>query len=101
LGTVLYELFAGRRAFSGDSDAEVVAAILKDRPVAITSLNPSVPAPAEWIIDRCLQKTPSDRLRPRSICCVTCELSVNTVTRPGRGDLDPQLRLGCGPEVFR
>jgi serine/threonine protein kinase/predicted ATPase len=60
-GAVLYELAAGRRAFEGNSIAEVQAATLQHRPEPLTSLNPLAPAPLHWIVERCLAKASRDR----------------------------------------
>jgi predicted ATPase len=60
-GAVLYELATGRRAFAGNSIAEVQAAILLDQPEPLTSLNPQAPAPLQWVVERCLAKAPRDR----------------------------------------
>lgn len=60
-GAVLYELAAGRRAFAGNSIAEVQAAILLHQPEPLTSLNPQVPAPLQWVVERCLAKASRDR----------------------------------------
>ena len=55
-GAVLYEMLAGHRAFSGQTTSQVIAAILRDDPVAFTA-----PPELERIIRRCLAKRPSDR----------------------------------------
>ena len=60
-GLVLYEMLTGRRAFSRPSAVETLAAIIRDDPPPIGQLNPSVPAPVRWIVDRCLAKNPADR----------------------------------------
>ena len=60
-GAVLYELAAGRRAFAGNSIAEVQAAILLHQPEPLTSLNPHAPAPLQWVVERCLAKASRDR----------------------------------------
>src|SRR5262245_46152134 len=36
-GAVLYELLAGRRAFTGDSTAQILSAVLRDDPVSLTA----------------------------------------------------------------
>jgi len=61
LGVVLYEMLSGRPAFQRESTAEAMAAILKEEPPAIASLNPSVPAPVVRIAELCLEKEPDDR----------------------------------------
>ncbi len=61
LGSVLYEMATGRRAFAGGNAPETLAAIIREEPEPIASLNPKVPAPLRWIIERCLAKEPAER----------------------------------------
>jgi Tol biopolymer transport system component len=61
LGAVLYEMLAGRRAFSGSTAAETLSAILHDDPPEIASGLALVPAGLERIVRRCLEKRPEDR----------------------------------------
>jgi WD40 repeat protein len=61
LGAVLYEMVSGRRAFSGETAPEVLAAILRDEPPALESLQHGVPAAVETVVRRCLAKRPADR----------------------------------------
>ena len=60
-GSILYEMATGRRAFQRESPAETLVAIVRDEPEPIASLNPEVPAPLAWIIERCLAKKPEER----------------------------------------
>jgi Tol biopolymer transport system component len=60
-GLVLYEMLAGRRAFSRATAVETLSAIIRDEPPPLRELNPAVPVPLQWIVDRCLSKNPSDR----------------------------------------
>ena len=55
LGAVLYELISGQRAFRGDTSAEVMSAVLRDKP---RSLDASQLA---RVVDRCLEKDASRR----------------------------------------
>jgi Tol biopolymer transport system component len=59
-GSVLYELFAGRRAFPGDSGRPPIAQILRDDPPPVSSVAPAIPADLASIVARCLRK---DRTR--------------------------------------
>jgi serine/threonine protein kinase/WD40 repeat protein len=60
-GSILYEMATGRRAFRGDSAPQTLAAIIQDEPQSIGLLNPKVPVPVRWIVERCLAKRPRDR----------------------------------------
>jgi predicted ATPase len=60
-GSLLYEMVTGKRAFPQRGAAQILAAILRDQPEAAALLNPQVPAPLCWVIDRCLKKNPKDR----------------------------------------
>jgi len=60
-GTVLYELATGRRAFQRPTSAQTRDAIIREEPQPIAELNPDVPAPFRWIVQRCLAKDPQDR----------------------------------------
>jgi serine/threonine protein kinase len=61
LGLTLYELLAGRRAFVAETAAQVQAAILDKEPEPLAVVNPRVPAPVRWVIERCLAKDARDR----------------------------------------
>jgi eukaryotic-like serine/threonine-protein kinase len=60
-GLVLYEMLTGRRAFDRPTAVETLSAIIRDDPPPVGQLNPSLPAPVRWIIDRCLAKSPAER----------------------------------------
>ena len=60
-GVLLYEMLAGRHAFSGRSDIETVAAILSGPPSPIREIRPEVPPPLAAIIERCLKTSPDER----------------------------------------
>jgi len=56
LGLTLYEMLTGRRAFKAETVAQILSAILDVEPEPIAKLNPRVPAPVRWTIERCLAK---------------------------------------------
>jgi serine/threonine protein kinase/Tol biopolymer transport system component len=60
-GTVLYEMITGRRAFTGESMASTLSAILRDKPKPIAELVPGFPRDLDRIVSRCLQKDPNRR----------------------------------------
>jgi eukaryotic-like serine/threonine-protein kinase len=61
LGCVLYELLTGLPAFDRPTTAEVNAALLETDPPSLDQVNPRVPRPVAWIVERCLAKDPHDR----------------------------------------
>ncbi len=63
LGTILYEMASGERPFKGDTNVSTIGAILKDQPVSVTELKPSLPNHLGRIVRRCLAKDPDRRYR--------------------------------------
>ncbi len=61
LGAVLYEMATGRRAFTGDSQAAIMAAVLNKEPRPPREMAPDVPAELDRVITRCLRKDPARR----------------------------------------
>ncbi|HEY1249721.1 MAG TPA: protein kinase [Thermoanaerobaculia bacterium] len=61
LGSILYEMATGRRAFQRESSPETLAAIIRDEPEPIAAANAAVPVPVRWTIERCLAKQARDR----------------------------------------
>ena len=61
LGSILYELLAGRSPFRGSTAGETMAAVMRDEPAPVREVNSSVPAPVAWILERCLAKEPEAR----------------------------------------
>ncbi len=63
LGAVLYEMATGKRAFSGRSQATVVAAILASDPPPMSIEQPMAPPALQQVVKSCLAKDPDDRLQ--------------------------------------
>jgi eukaryotic-like serine/threonine-protein kinase len=61
LGTVLYEMLTGQRAFEGKSQFSVASAILEKEPAPISTIKPLAPRSLDHIVRRCLAKDPDDR----------------------------------------
>ena len=59
LGTILYEMLAGRKPFGGESGIGTLAAILRDTPAPIPGISPDVAR----LVDRCLRKNPAERFQ--------------------------------------
>jgi serine/threonine-protein kinase len=61
LGVVLYEMLTGALPFTAQSMPELVGTILQHTPRAVASLREGVPVGLQGVVDRCLQKDPSQR----------------------------------------
>ncbi|HXA16412.1 MAG TPA: protein kinase [Thermoanaerobaculia bacterium] len=61
LGTVLYEMTTGRRAFSAKSQASLITKIMSEHPTPIGQLQPVAPAALHRLIMKCLAKDPDER----------------------------------------
>jgi Tol biopolymer transport system component len=60
-GAVVYEMATGRKVFSGDSQASVIAAILRADAPRISASEPRAPASLDHVVARCLAKNPDER----------------------------------------
>ncbi len=60
-GAILYEMLSGKRAFSGDSAADTMSAILKEDPPDLSVTNQNVSPGLERIVRHCLEKNPEQR----------------------------------------
>src|SRR5438552_5024687 len=62
-GAILYELFSGKRAFSGDSPTDTMSAILHQDPPELTRATPPVHPAVDHTIRHCLEKNPFERFQ--------------------------------------
>ncbi|CAN5635956.1 hypothetical protein BH24ACI4_BH24ACI4_31050 [soil metagenome] len=60
-GAILYELTTGVRAFDRATGVETLSMIIGGEPERPLTVNPSIPLPVVWTIERCLSKDPADR----------------------------------------
>ena len=67
LGTVLYELITGRKAFPGNLSTGVLEHIIADEPKSAALLVPGLPVELERIIGDSLKKDPSQRYQDAGI----------------------------------
>jgi Tol biopolymer transport system component len=61
LGTVLYEMMTGKRAFAGKSQISVMGAILESEPDPVSSAQPLASPALDHVVQRALAKDPNDR----------------------------------------
>jgi Tol biopolymer transport system component len=60
-GVLLYEMITGQKAFTGKSQASLMAAILEHDPPAMTTVQPPAPAVLDRFVRVCLAKDSKDR----------------------------------------
>jgi serine/threonine protein kinase len=63
LGLVLYEMFTGQAAFSGDTPLAVALKQIRDAPLPPRNLQPGLPVQVEYVILKCLCKDPDKRFQ--------------------------------------
>jgi Tol biopolymer transport system component len=63
LGTILYEMLTGTRAFKRDTSAETMTAILKEEPSEISSAHPGISPAIDRVLRHCLEKDPEARFQ--------------------------------------
>lgn len=102
LGAVMFEMFAGRRAFKGDYSQAIIYSILNEDPPRVRDLNPEIPPELDRVIMRALEKEPSSRFE--SVNELASELQVlldrERGIAAGGVDLRSILRLARSPRVL-
>jgi eukaryotic-like serine/threonine-protein kinase len=68
-GLVLYEAISGKPAFTAASQASLIAAILKEEPPALSTLQPLMPAALERVVRKCMAKDPDARWQSAADLC--------------------------------
>jgi len=61
LGSILYEMASGKRAFDRPTPAQTLSAIIDSEPEPLPTSAPKVPTNLLWVVERCLAKDPEDR----------------------------------------
>ena len=92
-GAVLYEMLSGRRAFRGDTTADLITAILKEEPPDLSATGRDVPPMLERIVHHCLEKDPAERFQSaRDIAFALESLSTATSTAAVLATTAPKSR---------
>ena len=60
-GSILFEMLTRRKAFEGNSQATLIAAIIHSDPLASAAVAPPIPPAVERIVRTCLAKNPEER----------------------------------------
>ena len=90
-GVILYEMLAGRRAFLGDTVADTVAKVIEREP-DWSLLPASTPPKVRELIERCLVKSPRQRLQAIGDARLVLEETLASLQRPLSVDAPPRPR---------
>jgi len=61
LGVVMYEMITGQRPFKSEYDTALVYSIINEEPEPVTGVRSGISMELERIVQKCLEKDPSDR----------------------------------------
>jgi len=92
-GVVLFEMIAGRQAFTGETPSEVMASVMKEEP-DWTVLPADLPPAIRRLLRRCLEKDPKKRLS--AIGDARLELTEKDAPVAGAPVNTPPPRMGWG-----
>jgi Tol biopolymer transport system component len=88
-GCVLYEMVSGRKAFDGKTAVTVMAAVLKETPPQVSTLQPLTPPALDHVIARCFAKDTDERWQSvgdvkRQLQWIASGGATTPVAAPGR-----------------
>jgi TolB-like protein/Tfp pilus assembly protein PilF len=83
-GAILYEMLSGKRAFRRDTNAETMAAIMRDEPPELSESGRNIPVALDHIVKHCLEKNRENRFQSaRDIAFALSEASGSTAVASG------------------
>jgi eukaryotic-like serine/threonine-protein kinase len=83
VGTILYEMLTGRRAFKGSTEVDTMTAVLLEDPPQVDLERAGIPVSLRQIVDHCLEKEPEKRFQSaRDLAFALGTLSDASVGRP-------------------
>ncbi len=98
LGVVLYEMLAGCRPFTGETEMDVMSAVIEREPRALAAHNPLVQEPLEEIISKALKKkrelryqTASELMADLKAAMLDFASGGSEKRRPGQARAEAQL----------
>ena len=80
-GAILYEMLSGSRAFQADTPADTITAILKEDPPDLPVNEHQIAPALARIVDRCLEKSTSNRFQTASDLAFSLEALSTTSVR--------------------
>ena len=94
-GAILFEMLTGRRAFTGRTTSDVLAAILQGAP-DLSALPPETPPAIARLIRRCLERDPKARLHDIGDARLDIEDVERALRDERRGDVQAVARRPTG-----
>lgn len=83
LGVVIYELLTGRLPFSGSTDVDVLAAIIRSEPNAMSRYRQSLPIELDLLVSKMLRKDPDLRFQSTREVAIDLRKIGAALTRSG------------------
>src|SRR5262245_26134597 len=94
LGVILYEMLSGHRPFTGDSAADVMSAMLKEEPPALSESGVKIAPGLEKVVRRCLEKKPEQRFHSAH----DLGFALEALSTPSGARLETETVLPAAPE---
>jgi hypothetical protein len=94
LGTILYELLAGRPPFQAQTPVETILQVISEEPVPPSELNSKVPRALEAVCLRCLEKDPRRRY-------TSAQALAEDLRRVLSGEPIPSRRMAAGKTIVK
>jgi serine/threonine protein kinase len=95
-GVILYEMLSGRRAFQRDTAAETMAAILKEDPPDLLTLDNVLPPALDRLVRHCLEKSPEERFQSARDIAFDLESMAQPSDKPSVGRETAPLKNWTG-----
>jgi zinc protease len=92
LGLMLYEMYTGTQAFTGETPVSIAIKQIRERPELPRKLDPGLPKNVEQAILKCLEKNPADRFQSVDDVVVALEGGRPTQMKPARPAANPRVR---------
>jgi eukaryotic-like serine/threonine-protein kinase len=101
LGAVLYEMLAGKPAFRGDTQLQVMHSVVHDEPPILHEIQPELPTAIGAIVSHALQKDPARRYQSAADMVNDLSAALTAVEAPpGRAGLRAVYAIPAGALIL-
>jgi hypothetical protein len=97
VGTILYEMLAGRRPFRGETEVDTITAVLREDPPEVPLEQAGIPVPFRQIVGHSLEKEPEKRFQSARDLAFALETLSDTSGGRAKGFGPPKLRAKVLP----